>query len=117
MGGRISKGNARPGWRAGGKRAHGGARGTPRGVPRAGGRRGGLTGAASGSQLGVRGGAGRGGSTGSPRWVGMVAITRGSAMVANNRSRPPQSGHASTSRPKEHLSYCTSRSGCAHVVG
>ena len=30
----------------------------------------------------------------------MVASTRGSAMVATRRSRPPQAGHASTSRPK-----------------
>ncbi len=30
----------------------------------------------------------------------MRAITRGSAMVATKRSRPPQSGHARTSRPK-----------------
>ncbi len=30
----------------------------------------------------------------------MRAITRGAAMVATRRSRPPQSGHARTSRPK-----------------
>lgn len=30
----------------------------------------------------------------------MRAMTRGSAMVATRRSRPPQSGHARTSRPK-----------------
>ena len=110
MGG-AGPGASRPGWRAGGKRAHGGARGTPRGVPRA-------AGAGAGSRGGVRQPTGRarrrgaGRSTGSPRWVKMVAITRGSAMVANTRSRPPQSGHASTiAEPTPVLCYAAATTG------
>jgi len=38
-----------------------------------------------------------GASAGRPRWRGIFSITGGASMAANNRSCPPQSGHANTS--------------------
>jgi hypothetical protein len=91
------------GWRARGDRGDGRTRAAARQpVPCVGwGRPRGGHGASAGSRLGwLRGGAGTGASSGSPRWARIRAIPRGAAMVAPRRSRPPQAGHARTSRPK-----------------
>jgi ferric-dicitrate binding protein FerR (iron transport regulator) len=44
-------------------------------------------------------------------------IPAGSCSAAISRSRPPQCGHARTSKAKERFSYCTSRRGCDDEVG